>query len=472
MEAKMNYDKLYLNGAWVKPHRDAYIEVENPATLQIIGRVPRGDASDVNQAVLAAEIAFETWSELPLKTRMGYLIKVLDYLKMHKERLIKTEVQELGAPKKWAERAHVEGPITRFENYLALIETFEFEEMLTYSKVVKEPIGVVACITPWNYPLGQVMQKIVPALLCGNTVVLKPSQITPLSAFILAEGFAEAEVPKGVFNLVSGKGGEVGNAMAEHPKVRMVSFTGSTTGGREVGKLAVEGIKKIALELGGKSANIVLKGADLDLAVRIGLSSCFDNTGQTCAALTRMIVPKSDLPAIEALILESAKRFIVGDPEDAHTNVGPLASRKQFDKVKRYIEIGIQEGARLLLGEIPDNCDQGYYVKPCVFTQVHNTMTIAQEEIFGPVMCLIPYEDIEEAIKIANDSIYGLSGAVFGPEEEAKKVARRIKTGSIYVNHALRDVHAPFGGYKQSGIGREGGTYGIEEFLEIKSIFE
>lgn len=304
----MIYDKLYLNGAWVKPHQDAYIEVENPATLQIIGKVPRGDAYDVDQAVSAAEKAFLAWSEMPLKTRMGYLIKVLEYLKMHKERLIKTEVQELGAPLKWAERAHVEGPITRFENYLTLIETFEFEEVLTYSKVIKEPIGVVACITPWNYPLGQVMQKIVPALLCGNTVVLKPSQVTPLSAFILAEGFAEAQVPNGVFNLVSGKGGEVGNAMAEHPKVHMVSFTGSTSGGREVGKLAVEGIKKIALELGGKSANIVLEGADLELAVRIGLSSCFDNTGQTCAALTRMIVPKSNLAAIEALVLESAKQ--------------------------------------------------------------------------------------------------------------------------------------------------------------------
>lgn len=468
----MIYEKLYLNGEWVKPHLDAFIEVENPATRQVIGKVPRGDAYDVDQAVQAAEEAFETWSDLPLKSRMGYLVKVLEYLKTHKERLIKTEVQELGAPKKWAERAHVNGPITRFENYLTLIETFEFVEALTYSKVIKEPIGVVACITPWNYPLGQVMQKIVPALLCGNTVVLKPSQVTPLSAFILAEGFAEAEVPKGVFNLVSGKGGEVGNAMAEHPKVQMVSFTGSTTGGREVGKLAVAGIKKIALELGGKSANIVLKGADLELAVRVGLSSCFDNTGQTCAALTRMLVPKSDLKEIEALVIEGAKRFVVGDPEDEHTNVGPLASRKQFDKVKRYIEHGIEEGATLLLGEVPKDCEHGYYVNPCVFTNVSNTMTIAQEEIFGPVMCLIPYEDIEEAIAIANDSIYGLSGAVFGPDEEAKKVARKIKTGSIYVNDALRDIHAPFGGYKQSGIGREGGPYGIEEFLETKAIFE
>lgn len=468
----MKYDKLYLEGTWVNPHQASYIDVENPATREIIGRVPRGDETDVDRAVKAADKAFEAWSMLPLKSRMGYLIKVLDYLKTHKERLIKMEVQELGAPIKWAERAHVEGPITRFENYLTLIESYAFEEHLTYSKVIKEPIGVVACITPWNYPLGQVMQKIVPALLCGNTVVLKPSQVTPLSAFILAEGFAEAEVPSGVFNLVSGKGSEVGNALAAHPKVQMLSFTGSTEGGKEVGKLAINGIKKVALELGGKSANIILNGADLELAVRIGLNSCFDNTGQTCAALTRMLVPKSALNTIENLIIESAKRFVVGDPEDEHTNVGPLASRKQFDKVKRYIELGIKEGASLLLGEIPQSYENGYYVNPCVFTQVSNEMTIAQEEIFGPVMCIIPYEDVEDAIRIANDSIYGLSGAVFGPEEEAKRVARRLKTGSVYVNHALRDIHAPFGGYKQSGIGREGGLYGIDEFLEIKAIFE
>ncbi len=367
--------------------------------------------------------------------------------------------------------AHVNGPIKRYENFLKIAKSFKYEQELDHAMVLKEPVGVVACLTPWNYPLGQVVQKVIPALLTGNTVVLKPSQNTPLSAFLLAESFDKAGLPKGVFNLVTGAGSEVGNVMASHPKVDMVSFTGSTDGGKEVAKLAIDSVKKIALELGGKSANVLLEGADYKKAVRRGLSSTFYNTGQTCAALTRMIVPKQALDEIEQIVIDEAKNFKVGSPDAQDTDIGPLSSKKQFDKVKRYLEIGLEEGAKLMLGEVPKSPSKGYYVNPAVFTNVKNSMRIAQEEIFGPVMVIIPYDTVDEAVQIANDSIYGLSGAVFGPQEKAEEVAKRIKTGSIYVNSGRHDALAPFGGYKQSGIGREGGYYGIEEFLETKSYF-
>jgi acyl-CoA reductase-like NAD-dependent aldehyde dehydrogenase len=468
----MNFDQLYIGGKWIPSDSGDWIDVENPATREIIGRVPRGNGVDVDKAVKAASLAFSDWANTSVEERIGYMEKVLEYMLSQKQLLIDLETGELGAPVKWAERAHVNGPIGRLENFIRLIGKYEFVSELKHGKVVKEPIGVVGCLTPWNYPLGQVMQKIVPAILCGNTVVLKPSQIAPLSAGVLAKAFEYAGVPDGVFNLVTGRAGEVGNALALHEKVDMISFTGSTNGGKEVGKLALEGVKKIALELGGKSANVILKGADYEKAVKTGLSSCFDNTGQTCAALTRMLVPRDELSKIEDMIIEHAKTFIVGDPKLVTTHIGPLASLKQYEKVKKYIEIGIEEGARLIVGEVPGAIETGYFVKPCVFTDVRNDMRIAQEEIFGPVICVIPFDTIEEAIEIANDTIYGLSGAVFGPKEDAKRVALAMKTGSVYINDGKRDIDAPFGGYKQSGIGREGGTYGIDEFLEIKAVFD
>ena len=468
----INFDKLFIDGSWVRPFSGEMIEVENPADRTIIGLVPRGSEADVNLAVEAASRAFKAWAAMPVEDRILYMQDVLDYMELNRETLIDIEVKELGAPRDWAERAHVKMPIGRLKNYIELMKTFEFEDQLDYSVVVKEPIGVVGCITPWNYPLGQVMQKIVPAILCGNTVVLKPSQMTPLSAMILAKGFEEAGLPRGVFNLVTGKAGEVGNVLAKHPKVDMISFTGSTVAGKEVGKLALDTVKRVALELGGKSANIILEGADYEVAVRSGLSSCYDNTGQTCAAWTRMLVPRELKNEIEALIIKVTEEYVVGDPTDSNTNIGPLASRKQYDKVRKYIELGIAEGAKVLLGEVPEaEPGQGYFVKPFVFTDVDNKMTIAQEEIFGPVICIIAYDTVEEAIEIANDSVYGLAGAVFGPEEEAKRVARALRTGTVYINNGRRDVNAPFGGYKQSGIGREGGPYGVEEFLELKACF-
>ena len=471
----MFYNKLYIDGKWISSNLDELIEVENPATRKIIGTVPKGNEVDVDLAVRSAANAFLTWKDTPVEKRIAYMEKALEHLKSQKENLISMEVSELGAPLKWAERAHVMGPIIRFENYIRLIKNFNFSEKLKHATIVKEPIGVIGCLTPWNYPLGQIMQKVIPAILTGNTVVLKPSQIAPLSSVILAEAFHKAELPKGVFNLVTGRAGEVGNALAKHNAINMISFTGSTTGGKEVAKLALEDIKKVALELGGKSPLVILEDANLELAVKAGLSSCYDNTGQTCAALTRMIVPQSKLKEVESLIIDLSKNYIVGDPEDVNTHMGPLASYKQYEKVRSYIKLGIYEGANLIVGEIPKPLDElngdGYYVKPTVFTNVHNNMRIAREEIFGPVICIISYNNIDEAVKIANDTVYGLSGAVFGSEELANKIALEIRSGSVYVNDGKRDIDAPFGGYKQSGIGREGGIPGIEEFLEIKSVF-
>lgn len=471
----MFYNKLYINGEWIDSNLGELIEVENPATREIIGSVPKGNEVDVKFAVESAAVAFEKWKDEPLDSRITYMEKALDYLKSQMDFLTLMEVAELGAPVKWAERAHVMGPIIRFENYIRLIKNYKFSEKLKHATIVREPVGVIGCITPWNYPLGQIIQKVIPALLTGNTVVLKPSQIAPLSSMVLADAFHNAKLPNGVFNLVTGRAGEVGNELAKNKQVNMISFTGSTAGGKEVAKLALDDIKKVALELGGKSPLVILEGADYELAVKAGLSSCYDNTGQTCAALTRMIVPRKALLEIETLIISNSKNYIVGDPMKKETQIGPLASLKQYLKVRAYIELGIDEGAKLIVGEIPKNLEElgtdGYYVKPTVFTNVNNQMRIAREEIFGPVICIIPYDSIDEAIKIANDTVYGLSGAVFGPDQLANQVALEIRTGSIYVNDGKRDIDAPFGGYKQSGIGREGGVYGLEEFLEIKSVY-
>lgn len=470
-----DYAHHFIGGQWQTPHSGEYIDVENPATREIIGRVPAGDAEDVDRAVKAAYAAYPGWRRTALGSRKRYIEAVLAFLREREALLVDMEVAELGAPREWARRAHVLGPMGRIEAYLAAVDGVPTEDVLTTARIVKEPVGVVGCITPWNYPLGQVVQKVIPALLTGNTVVLKPSQITPLSAVVLAQAFEASGIPGGVFNLVTGRGGDVGNPLASHPKVRMVSFTGSTEGGKQVGKLALDGIRKIALELGGKSPNVVLKGADYSKAVKAALGSCFNNTGQTCAALTRMLVPREDLAEIEALILEGANAFKIGDPTALDTVVGPLASAKQYEKVRGYIQKGVEEGARLILGEVPEETPgayglDGYFVSPCVFSDVRNDMTIARDEIFGPVLSIIPYDSEEEAIAMANDTDYGLYGAVFGPRADALRVAGDIEAGMVVVNGGVRDERAPFGGYKQSGIGREGGPYGIEEFFEIKSI--
>lgn len=467
----MNYEKLYINGEWVDGSSGEFIGIENPANKKIIARVPKGNAKDVNRAVGAAKKAFETWQFEPVEKRIGLMEKVVQGLKENAEHMSEVIVSELGSSYRVAKEVHVFPFIEEAENYIKIAKNYNFEKRLEKSIVRREPVGVVGGLTPWNFPLEQIVKKVVPALLAGNCVVLKPSQITPLTAYILTELIDKAGYPKGVYNMVSGRGAEIGNAMAVHEDVDMISFTGSTEAGREVARLALNTIKKVALELGGKSATVVLKGGDYDLAVSSTLDTVYLNSGQTCNAFTRFLVPRDEMDRIENIIVEQSKGYKFGNPQDKSVDIGPLVSQKQFDKVKEYIEIGASEGARMLVGEMPGGCEEGYYIRPVVFTGVTNDMRIAKEEIFGPVLCVIPYDTEKEAVEIANDSIYGLAGAVFGPEDRANEVARKIRTGSIFVNEGEWDVNAPFGGYKQSGIGREGGVEGFEEFLEVKTMY-
>jgi betaine-aldehyde dehydrogenase len=360
-----------------------------------------------------------------------------------------------------------------FGSMQAVLADFQFEEQIGHSLVVKEPVGVVGAITPWNYPLHQIALKVAPALAAGNTVVLKPSEVAPLNAFILAEVINDVGLPNGVFNLVTGVGPVVGEAIASHPDVDMISFTGSTRAGKRVSELAAQTIKRVALELGGKSPNIILEDADLAKAVPAGVGGAFLNSGQTCTALTRMIVPRSKLAEVEELATKTAETFTPGDPFEATTRLGPLVSKAQQDRVRGYIQKGIDEGAKLLTGgaEQPEGLEKGYFVRPTVFSDVRNDMTIAQEEIFGPVLSIIPVDSEEEAIAVANDTIYGLAGSVWaGDKDKAQAVARQIRTGMVDVNGGSFNPMAPFGGFKQSGRGREAGKYGLEEFLEIKSM--
>lgn len=462
--------KLYIDGQWVQGNSGKVIQVENPSNKEIIAEVPEGDEVDVNKAVKAAKKAFPVWKSFTPQKRAELLDKVAYYLEEKKEEIAQVITAELGAPKKMVIGWHVEAPICEARFFAKVAREFEYEVKKDGVTVVREPFGVVAGLTPWNYPLDQVTVKILPALAAGNCVILKPSKSSPLSAYFLAEAVEAAGFPKGVFNLVTGRGGEVGNVLASHMDVQMISFTGSTSAGKEVGRLALGNIKKIALELGGKSASVVLEGADYKKAVNATLIKCFMNTGQTCSALTRFIVPRGLKDEIEDLMIEESKKFVVGDPLDKNTDIGPLINKSAFNKVKKYIEIGINEGANMLVGEIPDNCESGYYVKPVIFTEVDNNMTIAKEEIFGPVLCVIYYDTVEEAINIANDSEYGLSGAVFGKQEEAVSFAKKMETGVVHINGAPFTVEAPFGGYKQSGIGRENSVYSFDEYLEIKAL--
>lgn len=467
----MEIRKLYINGEWVESEQKEWIEIENPATHEIIAKVPRGNKDDVNKAVAAAKKAFETWQYTSLETRVDLMKKVVAGLKSRRQELIETITKELGSPYKVSAEVHTDPFLLEADHYIKVASEFPYEQRRTTSVVRREPVGVVGGLTPWNFPLEQIEKKVVPALLAGNCVVLKPSQYTPLTAYILTEEIEKAGYPAGVFNLVTGRGGEVGNALATHEDVDMISFTGSTGAGREVARMALGNIKKIALELGGKSAAILLKGGDWENGIHAVLETVVPNAGQTCNALTRLLVPKDELSRAEEIIKEQLKEYKYGPAEDLSVTKGPLSSKKQFDRVKGYIELGIQEGARVVAGEIPED-NGSYYVDPVIFSDVTPDMRIAQEEIFGPVLVVLPYETEEEAVKIANDSIYGLAGAVFGPEEEANKVARQMKTGTVYVNEGQWDPASPFGGYKQSGLGREGGVEGYEEFLEIKTIYD
>ena len=468
----MNFEKIYINGQWVPGSTGQFIDVENPATREIFAKVPAGNAKDVDAAAKAAHRALPVWSATPLEERISLMKRFLEIFRSQEDELINITVKELGSPYTFTKTAQVEYQYTRTQSYIDLASKVPLVEHMAASTVYREPVGVIGCITPWNYPLGQVIQKVIPALLMGNTVILKPSQHTPLSSYWLADAFEKANFPKGVFNLVTGRGGEVGDAMATHPLINMISFTGSTSGSINVGKNALTGLKHISLELGGKSPYIILKGSNHEEAIRLCFNSIFLNSGQTCTAFSRLLIPKSEQSVIEKKLIEIAKEYTTGNPEDPSTKLGPLASLRQYEKVKSYIESGIQEGARLLYGTVPENSNNGYYISPTIFTCVTSEMSIARDEIFGPVLCVFPYETEEEAIRIANDTRYGLNAGVYGEKEKAIAVAKKIEAGNIYINASPRDTSAPFGGYKQSGLGREGGIYGMIEFTQQKALFD
>ena len=469
------YPNLYIGGEWVRPGGAGHFDVTHAATEEVIGSVPSGSAEDVDRAVKSARAAFEGWAGLTPAERAGYLGKIVAGLHARSEELAKTIASEVGMPLKWAGPVQVGLPMLSFKTAAEMATSFAYETQVGNSLVVREPVGVVGAITPWNYPLHQVAAKVAPALAAGCTVVLKPSEVAPLSAFVLAEVVHEAGLPKGVFNLVSGDGPTVGEAIAAHPGVDMVSFTGSTRAGRRVSEVASQTVKRVALELGGKSANVILPDADLQKAVESGVANCFANSGQTCSAWTRMLVPRDKRDEAVAIAKAKAESFKLGDPLADDTTLGPLVSAAQRERVRGYIKRGIEEGATLVTGgaEPPPGLARGYFVRPTVFADVKNNMRIAQEEIFGPVLCILTYDDEEDAIRIANDSVYGLAGGVWSKDKEhAKRVARRIRTGQVDINGGRFNPLAPFGGYKQSGKGRELGAFGFEEFLEVKSLQE
>ena len=469
----VEHRRLYIGGQWVDPSADGTIEVVNAATEEVMGRVPEGTAADVDRAVVAARAAFDGWSQTPLEQRLGLCTAIGFALQQRQEEIAALISQELGSPIKVSMMIQAGLPAMDFTSMEHLAEHIPWEQQIGNSLVVREPIGVVGAITPWNYPLHQISAKVAPAMAAGCTIVLKPSEVTPLNAFLLAGIMEEVGVPAGVFNLVTGYGPTVGEAIAGHPGVDMVSFTGSTRAGRRVSEVASQTVKKVALELGGKSPNVILDDADLERAVVDGIKKCYLNSGQTCSALTRMLVPREQLPVVEAIAQAALEQIPVGEPFDETTALGPLVSDAQRERVRGYIRTGVEEGAKLVAGgeEPPEGLERGFYVRPTVFSEVTPEMMIAREEIFGPVLAIMPYDDEEDAVRKANDTVYGLAGGVWsGDEERAKRVARRIRTGQVEINGGVFNPLAPFGGFKQSGHGRELGPYGLEEFLTLKAM--
>ena len=466
--------QFYIGGQWVTPAGTGKIEVFSPTDGTLLTTIPEGTAADADAAVMAARRAFDAWSVTPVAERAAYLKKIQDGLKSRSDEIAKTITLEMGMPYKFSQRIQVGSPTASFGMYSKMLADFPFEERVGNSKVVREAVGVVAAITPWNYPLHQIAAKVAAALAAGCTVVLKPSEVAPLNAFLLAEIMHAAGLPAGAFNLVSGYGPVVGEAMVTHREVDMVSFTGSTRAGTRVSELASATVKRVALELGGKSAAIILDDADFAVAVKGVVGNCYLNSGQTCTAHTRMLVPASRYEEATKLAVEAAQAYRVGDPMAESTTLGPLASKMQQDRVRDYIAKGIAEGCELLAGgpDLPEGVNpDGYYVKPTVFGRVKWDATIAQEEIFGPVLSIISYADEDDAIRIANSTVYGLAGGVWsGSDEHAEKVARRVRTGQVEINGGSFNLYAPFGGYKQSGNGRELGKYGLEDFLEYKAM--
>ncbi|MEV4439359.1 aldehyde dehydrogenase family protein [Streptomyces sp. NPDC049577] len=467
------HDGMFIDGSWRPAAGGGTIEVVNPADEQVIGTVPAGTAEDVDAAVRAARAALPGWAATPPARRAEYLTALRDALAARQEEIAATVVAELGSPIGFAQRVHAGLPVAVASSYAELALNHPFEEQIGTSTVLHEPVGVVGAITPWNYPLHQIVAKVAPAFAAGCTVVLKPAEDTPLTAQLFAECVAAAELPAGVFNLVTGLGHVAGQALAEHEGVDLVSFTGSTAVGRKIGAIAGGAVKRVALELGGKSANVILPGADLERAVRANVADVCRNAGQSCNALTRMLVPADRYDEAVAIAAEAVAEFVPGDPADPATRIGPVVNAAQRDRVRGYIRRGVEEGARLAAGgpEAPEGREKGYYVRPTVFADVTPSMTIAREEIFGPVLSVIRYEDEEEALRIANDSVYGLAGAVWAADEDtAVAFARRMETGQVDINGGRFNLLAPFGGYKQSGVGREMGRHGLAEYLQTKSL--
>ncbi len=466
-------DQLYIDGKWVQPIGTGSIDVINPATEEIIGKIPVGSKEDIDIAASAARIAFDSWSKSSIETRIDILNALSNALKERGEDIAQTITAEVGTPIGYSRVAMVGTPRVVSRSYAKILENFDWEEKVRNSIICKEPIGVCAFITPWNFPLHQIIGKVAPAIAAGCTMILKPSKEAPLSAFILADILHEIGLPSGVFNLVSGHGSEIGNYMSSHPEVDMVSFTGSTGAGISVSEAAATTVKRVTLELGGKSANVALEDADATLVAKKAIGACHQNSGQTCSALTRLIIPESMSDEVYEIIVEKNNSYTVGDPLDESTRCGPMVSLRQQKSVSKYIESGINEGATLISGGpgMPEGISRGYYVKPTIFANVSPDMKIWKEEIFGPVLVITTYKSEEEALKLANDSIYGLSGGVWSKDEErAIKFAKDMRTGQVSVNGGAFNVSAPFGGYKLSGNGRELGAHGLNEFLEIKSI--
>lgn len=465
MHKVYNLNKIFLNGEFVESKSGKSLDVTSPIDLEILGQVPASNKEDVDLAVEYADKAALDWKNTSYEERKQYVNKFLDYLDRYKEEITDTVTKELGAPISKSMSTHVSGNINEMRSLVEIADKFEFIDHREGYDLVKEPVGIVACVTPWNYPLGQITKKVVPALLTGNTVILKPSSQTPFTGIWVAKAIEASGLPKGVFALITGKGSDLGDILAEHPHINMVTFTGSTKVGKELGSKAVSNMKRITLELGGKSPAVVLEGADLDLALDKVLGILTSNAGQTCSALTRLLIPESMKEEIEEKLVEKVKEYKVGNPYE-NVDMGPTQSKNQFEKISKYVKAGLDEGATMLYGKEPTDM----YIEPVIFTDVKNDMKIATDEIFGPVLSVITYRDVEEAIQISNDTKYGLSGAVFGPEDQAYKVAQRIKSGNVTVNAKEAVNNIPFGGYKYSGIGRENGLSGLEEFIELKSI--
>jgi len=468
-----NNARFYVDGQWVEPAEPHLSDVVNPATEEVAGQVSLGTSADVDRAVAAARRAFPDYSQTTRKDRLALLQQIVDAYEARLEELAQAMTLEMGSPITFSREVQAVNALGHFKQMLEVLKSYKFERYMGGTLIRREPIGVCGLITPWNWPLNQITSKLAPALAAGCTVVLKPSEVAPLSGIIFAEILHDAGVPNGVFNLINGDGPTVGEAISRHPDIDMVSFTGSTRAGILVAKAAADTVKRVAQELGGKSANIVLPDADLDKAVPAGVLRCFTNTGQSCQAPTRMLVHRSQIEEAAAIARRAVESVRLGDPLDPQTTMGPVVSKVQFDKVQGLIERGLEEGAAAVCGGAgrPAGFNRGYFVRPTVFSGVTPAMTIAREEIFGPVLSMLTYETDEEAIAIANETTYGLAGYVqSGDVTRARKVAARIRAGRVYLNGAPSDQSVPFGGYKRSGNGREHGVFGFEEFLEVKAV--